>query len=111
MGLCTDEHSSGDALEDAYGDFPKQVRDSAVKGTDCGSQRDSFTDSSIWGYAFYDADIVSYLFLKTHFVFIDFNKSLAVFLLEHLAMMGFFIFVSFYAAGLLQRTAGRQRKL
>lgn len=83
---------------------PSKVRATVLKGT-------ALLMAVYGAYAFYDADIVSYLFLKTHFVFIDFKKSLAVFLLEHLAMMGFFIFVSYYAAGLLQRTAGRQRKL
>lgn len=48
---------------------------------------------------FYQADIVSYLFLKVEFVFFDYNKPGALMLLEYAAMMGFWVFMTHYGKG------------
>ena len=54
---------------------------------------------AIAGYGlscFIQKDIVSYMFLKNQFVFFDFEQSALCVFAEYIAMMGFWIFVSFY---------------
>lgn len=58
-----------------------------------------FAAAIIAGYGavcFYKADIVSYMLLKNQFVFFDFSKSVFVVFVEYIAMMGLWIFVSYY---------------
>lgn len=49
-------------------------------------------------YCFIRADIFSYMFLKTEFVFFDFEKSAFSVFSEYIAMMGLWIFVGYYIA-------------
>lgn len=49
-------------------------------------------------YLFIQKNIISYMFLKVQFVFFDFEQSVASVVLEYLTMMGFWIFISYYAA-------------
>lgn len=49
-------------------------------------------------YLFLQKNILSYMFLKAQFVFFDFEQGAASVLMEYLAMMGFWIFISCYAA-------------
>lgn len=56
---------------------------------------------------FFRRDLPTYLFLKTQFVFMDFNESVLLFYLDYLAMMGTFIFLAHLAAGLLRRTGNQ----
>lgn len=46
---------------------------------------------------------MSYLFLQTHFVFLDFNKTLAGFILEYLVMMELFALAAYYGSRFLQK--------
>lgn len=48
-------------------------------------------------YLFIQKNIISYMFLKVQFVFFDFEQSAASVVLEYLTMMGFWIFISYYA--------------
>ena len=48
---------------------------------------------------FIQKDIASYMFLKNQFVFFDFEQSALSVFIEYIAMMGFWIFASFYIAG------------
>lgn len=45
---------------------------------------------------FRQANIFSYMFVKVEFVFFDFEKSAVLVFAQHMAMMGFWIFVSYY---------------
>lgn len=45
---------------------------------------------------FYQADILSYMLLKNQFAFFDFEKSAVLVFTEYAAMMGFWIFISYY---------------
>lgn len=45
---------------------------------------------------FIQKDIASYMFLKNQFVFFDFEQSALSVFIEYIAMMGFWIFASFY---------------
>lgn len=49
-------------------------------------------------YCFYQAGIVSYMFLKAQFVFFDFKKEIVTVFIEYAAIMVLWIFVGFYAA-------------
>ena len=51
-------------------------------------------------YAFVKRSIPSYLFLRTQFVFFDYEEPLVFFFLDYLAIMGLFVFIGhFLAAG------------
>lgn len=48
-------------------------------------------------YCFHKENIVSYMFLKQEFVFFDFEQSAVFVFAEYTAMMGLWVFISFYA--------------
>lgn len=53
----------------------------------------------ITGYGllcFIRKDIVSYMFLKNEFVFLDFEQSMLSVILEYAAMMGFWVYISYF---------------
>ena len=62
-------------------------------------------------YAFGKNQILSYLFLKAHFVFFDFEKPVWLFFIEYMAIMGFFVFVAHYSSKGIQKVNGRRKKL
>lgn len=47
-------------------------------------------------FCFCQAGIVSYMLLKAHFAFLDYNKNGFLIFVEYIAMMGFWIFISYY---------------
>ena len=47
-------------------------------------------------YAFWKRRIPEYLFLISHFVFFDFGENLIWFLLDYIAIMGLFVFITYY---------------
>ena len=49
-------------------------------------------------YAFVKRDFGNYLLLRYHFVFFDFEESLALFLLDYVAIMGLFVCAGYYLA-------------
>lgn len=49
-------------------------------------------------YAFVKREIGSYMLLKIHFVFFDFEEPLILFLLDYMAVMGLFVFFGHYLA-------------
>ena len=60
-------------------------------------------------YAFIKRDIGDYMFLRSHFVFFDYEEPLLFFYLDYIAIMGLFVFLGYYVcAGL--RMIGRERK-
>ena len=56
--------------------------------------------------AFVRRDLITYMLVRTHFVFFDFSEPIPLFYLDYLAMMGTFIFLAYYAGRLLRRTSG-----
>lgn len=60
--------------------------------------------------AFIRNDIISYLLLQTHFVFLDYERPLALFFADYLAMMGLFVFIAYYAGRFLQRNRSRAKE-
>ena len=61
-------------------------------------------------FCFCRADIVSYLFLTVKFAFLDYEKSAFLILTEHMAMMGCWVFISYYAAKALGKSAASKRR-
>lgn len=53
--------------------------------------------------AFVRRDLLTYMFVQTQFVFLDFSEPVLLFYLDYLAMMGTFIFLAYYAAKLLRK--------
>lgn len=49
-------------------------------------------------FCFWQAGIISYMLLKTHFAFLDYEKNGFLVLAEYMAMMGLWAFISYYAA-------------
>lgn len=58
-------------------------------------------------YVFINRDLITYMFLKTQFVFLDFNESPFVFYAEYLAMAGLFIWMAYYLAKILRKTGAK----
>lgn len=54
-------------------------------------------------YAFVKREIGSYLFLKSQFVFFDFEEPLLFFLLDYMAVMALFVWIGHYTAKLLKQ--------
>ena len=61
-------------------------------------------------FCFILKDIVSYLFLKNQFVFFDYEQSAISVFAEYIAMMGFWIFVSFYIIRGIGKISGKHLK-
>ena len=65
---------------------------------------------AIYGiYAFVKRQIGEYLFLRTHFLFLDPSEPLILFFIDYVAIMGLFVFIGHYLARLL-RQVGNNRK-
>ena len=61
-------------------------------------------------YAFVKRDIGSYLLLRTHFVFFDFEEPLALFLLDYVAVMGLFVWIGHYGTKAVKRVSRNRVK-
>lgn len=61
-------------------------------------------------FCFIQKDIVSYMFLKNQFVFFDFEQSAISVFAEYIAMMEFWIFVSFYIIRGIGKISGKHSK-
>lgn len=57
---------------------------------------------------FISRDFPVYMFLRTQFVFLDFNEPVPLFYLDCLSMMGTFIFLAHYASGALRKLSGKK---
>lgn len=53
-------------------------------------------------------DLLTYMLVRTQFVFLDFGESIPFFYLEYLAMMGTFIFLAHYVSKLLRKLSGKR---
>lgn len=59
---------------------------------------------------FYRADILSYMFLQADFVFLDYEKSPVSVFTEYMAMMGLWVFISYYVSKALGRLPASKSK-
>lgn len=60
-------------------------------------------------YAFIRQDIAGYLFLKNHFVFLDFEKPLILTILDEISVMGLFLFVGHYVTQGIRKVKSQKR--
>ena len=61
-------------------------------------------------YDFYKRQIGEYLFSRTMFAFFDYSESLWRFMLDCLAIMEMFLFISYYASIFLHKIEGKNKK-
>lgn len=61
-------------------------------------------------YAFLKNQFLSYMFLTSSFVYFDFEKSVLLFFMEYIAIMGLFIFLAHYGSKGIQRLIGRRKR-
>lgn len=58
-------------------------------------------------YVFVKRNLLTYLFLRTEFVFLDYGESKILFYVDYLAMMVLFVFVSHYGSRFLRKRGKR----
>ncbi len=61
------------------------------------------------GWVFLKRDIVTYLFLRTEFVFLDYSESRLLFYGDYLAMTGFFIYLAYCGRKILKSQGGHRK--
>lgn len=59
-------------------------------------------------YAFHARQLGSYMFLKTRYVFFDFEEPLILFFMDYLAVMGLCIFLGYYLSEAMRHRAGKK---
>lgn len=59
-------------------------------------------------YAFYVRQLGSYMFLKTRYVFFDFEEPLILFFMDYLAIMGLYIFLGYYLSEAMKHSAKKK---
>ena len=57
---------------------------------------------------FFQRDLLTYMLVRTQFVFLDFSESIPLFYLDYLAMMGTFVFLAYYVSKLLRKLSGKR---
>lgn len=57
---------------------------------------------------FIQRDLLTYMLVRTQFVFLDFSESIPLFYLDYLAMMGTFVFLAYYVSKLLRKMSGKR---
>lgn len=59
-------------------------------------------------YAFIKNRFLSYMFLTTSFVFFDFERPMPLFFTEYIAIMGVFVYLSYYGTKGLHKLMGKK---
>lgn len=62
-------------------------------------------------YAFVKRSIGSYMLMKIHFVFLDYNEPFVLFLLDYIAVMGLFVLIGYYLGKFLKQINSKTKKL
>lgn len=67
------------------------------------------TGIAVYGMVvFIQRDLLTYMLVRTQFVFLDFSEPVPLFYLDYLAMMGTFIFLAYYTSKLLRILFGKR---
>lgn len=67
------------------------------------------TGIAIYGLiVFIMRDLLTYMLVRTQFVFLDFSEPISLFYLDYLAMMGTFVFLAYYVSKLLRALSGKR---
>ena len=59
-------------------------------------------------FVFIKRDLLTYMFLQTEFVFLDYEEPKILFYLDYLAMMGLFIYIAHYGSKIVTGISGRK---
>lgn len=99
----------------------KRGRKRSAKGTEEGKRKGasqsvicppSFLAAAVialyGAYVFVKRDFITYMFLKSEFVFLDYEEPLLLFYLDYLGQMGLCIFLAHYGTKLFQRKLAKQ---
>ena len=70
----------------------------------------AFFVAAYGAYAFVKRDFGSYMLLRVHFVFFDFEEPLALFLLDYVAIMGLFVCAGYYLTKWISSVGTKRRK-
>lgn len=57
---------------------------------------------------FFQRNLLTYMLVRTQFVFLDFGESIPLFYLDYLAMTGTFVFLAYYVSKLLRKLSGKR---
>ena len=69
------------------------------------------TGISIWGFMlFLNADIFDYMFMKTHFAFLDYNKAAWIVILENLVMLISWAFMTYLLSLFIKSVTAKEKK-
>lgn len=60
--------------------------------------------------AFVRRDLITYMLVRSHFVFFDFSEPIPLFYLDYLAMMGACMFLAYYGSALLRRLSRSHKR-
>ena len=60
-------------------------------------------------YAFLQHHILDYMFLKSHYVFFDFDKPIVYFFIDYIAIMGFWMWVAYYIKVVLSKRSVKRK--
>lgn len=65
------------------------------------------TGIALYGlFAFFKRNLITYMFLRSEFVFLDYNEPKFLFYLDYLALMGLFIYIAHYGVMLIKKILG-----
>lgn len=59
---------------------------------------------------FIQRNLLTYMLVRTQFVFLNFGESIPLFYLDYLAMMGTFIFFAYYISMMLRKLSGKRAR-
>lgn len=66
---------------------------------------------AVYGFTvFFRRDLLTYMLVRTEFVFLDFGEAKLLYYVDYLAMMGLFIFLGYYGTRLLQKRFGKRKQ-
>lgn len=66
------------------------------------------TAAAVYGLTvFIRRDLLTYMFIRTQFVFLDFSEPVPLFYIDYLSMMGTFIWIAYYASALIRNKHSR----
>ena len=112
LGIFVDEFTSWSALE--HGDWCGSKEDANKKIIKKSSRIRSVllffigTAISMYGITvFIRRDFLTYLLLKSEFVFLDYGESIVLFYIDYFALVGLCIFVAHYLSKLLRKVQGQ----
>ena len=111
MGFHFNELAFGTALEYDFGNDTKMARiktSSKIRSISTFIAGLVIAGYGVW--VFISRDFLTYLFLKSEFVFLDYSEPKILFYIDYLALMVLFIFVAHYGSKLCRQIERKRRQ-